>query len=75
MIRKQTVNMTGKKRKRHSQGVITLRPSALLEISLILETITVRLIKLYIIIFDRGRLYSQVRFPVIQELIEYSKKN
>jgi hypothetical protein len=48
------------------QGVITLRPGALLEISLILYVTAVRQIKLYIIIFDWGRQYRQVRFPGIQ---------
>jgi hypothetical protein len=43
-----------------------LRPGALLEISLIFYTIAVRQIKLYIIIFDLGRRYSQVQFQAIQ---------
>jgi hypothetical protein len=43
-----------------------LRPGALLEISQILYTIPVCQIKLYIIIFDWGRRYSQLLFPAIK---------
>jgi hypothetical protein len=53
---------------RHSRGVIMLRPRALLEISLILYTIAARQMKLYIIIFDWRRIYSQVWFSAIQHL-------
>ncbi len=55
---------------RHSRGVITLRPSELLEISLILFTIAARQTKLYLryYFFDWGRQYSQVRFPAIHSV-------
>jgi hypothetical protein len=47
-----------------------LRPGALLEIFFIFHTVAVRPInKLYIIIFDWGRRYSEVRFPAIQLLL------
>jgi hypothetical protein len=51
----------------HLRWVITLRPGALLEIFLIFHGSSMPNNKLYIIICDWGRRYSQVRFPAIQE--------
>jgi hypothetical protein len=54
----------------HSGWVITLRPGALLEISFSLHDSNTPYYKLYVIICDWGRRYSQVRFLAVPDYVK-----